>query len=245
MPDFTRPYALGLQEPDPVLQALVLEAGRIAEAPIALVSLVLERIQFFEAHVGLPDALTVSRATSHCDSFCQFVVEEEQPLYIEDALADYSLPQNLVERLGIRSYFGHPVYINEVIAGSLCVIDTHPREWPADIQDTLHRLADQVGKRLVELCGAFDETVAHGQHSVEIGSVLRVIDAEIAGTLSDEDAQLALALLEEPLLHLRTSLRTPRSRMELVRISGDEAWIERLARRLRWPELLPANSSAG
>src|SRR5262245_14166013 len=81
---------------DGVLEACVREAATRAEAPIALVTFVMSKVQLFRAAVGLPPELEASRATSRCDSFCQFVVKEEGPFIVSDAKNDSRVPQNMV-----------------------------------------------------------------------------------------------------------------------------------------------------
>ena len=45
------------------LQEIVKEAALELNSPIALVSLVLDQVQFFKAHIGLPPVLASSRGT--------------------------------------------------------------------------------------------------------------------------------------------------------------------------------------
>ncbi|MEZ4435308.1 MAG: GAF domain-containing protein [bacterium] len=136
---------------DDELQALVVEAARALEAPIALVSLVLDRIQFFRAFHGLPADLAVVRATSRDASFCQFVVRDDAPVVIDDAATDPALPQALVDEYGIRAYLGVPVHVGGEVLGSLCVIDTTPRRFDDRQRRHLRALADKVERRLAAL----------------------------------------------------------------------------------------------
>jgi hypothetical protein len=109
---------------------------------------VLERIQFFKAHYGLPDDLAVSRATERDVSFCQFVVRDGEPFEVENAEEDERVPQHLVKRYGVKAYLGIPVKVNNVVAGSLCVIDTKPRTFTDDERQKLTELAGLVSQRL-------------------------------------------------------------------------------------------------
>ena len=87
---------------DTELQTIVNDAAGGLSAPIALVTLVLERIQFFKAHFGLPQDLAISRATERDVSFCQFVVRDGEPFEVENAEEDERVPQHLVKRYGLR-----------------------------------------------------------------------------------------------------------------------------------------------
>ena len=136
---------------DAELQAIANDAAGGLSTPIALVTLVLERIQFFKAHYGLPDDLAISRATERDVSFCQFVVRDGEPFEVENAEEDERVPQHLVKRYGIKSYLGIPVKINQVVTGSLCVIDTKARTFSNDERQKLAKLADLVSQRLEAL----------------------------------------------------------------------------------------------
>ena len=133
---------------DNELQAIANDAAGELSTPIALVTLVLERIQFFKAHYGLPDDLAVSRATERDVSFCQFVVRDGEPFEVENAEEDERVPQHLVKRYGVKAYLGIPVKVNKVVAGSLCVIDTKPRTFSDDERQKLTELASLVSQRL-------------------------------------------------------------------------------------------------
>ena len=133
---------------DGVLDDCVREAARLAEAPIALVTFVMSKIQLFRAAVGLPPELESSRATSRCDSFCQFVVKAEGPFIVTDAKNDARVPQNLVKAYGIMAYLGVPVRAGGHVLGSLCVADGQERSWRPELVDQLTVLAAQVSDQL-------------------------------------------------------------------------------------------------
>lgn len=137
--------------PDAELQRLVTEASEVSGFPIALVSLVVSRIQFFRAQVGLPPDLEASRATDRCTSFCQFVVAGERPLEVEDATKNPALPADLVERYGIRAYVGFPLRVAGQTVGSFCVIDVKPGRLESRVLARLEVLAQAASARLEEL----------------------------------------------------------------------------------------------
>lgn len=137
--------------PDETLDEYVGEAARRADAPIALVSLILRRIQLFRASHGLPQDLEASRATSRCESFCQFVVRDESPFLVQDAPNDKRVPQELVTRYGIRAYAGVPLTHRGQVIGSLCVLDIKPRSFDAALVTQLDSLARKVVARLEEM----------------------------------------------------------------------------------------------
>jgi len=138
-------------EEDGVLDECVREAAKTLNAPIALVTFVMSRMQLFRAGVGLPPELQASRATSRCDSFSQFVVQNERPLSIEDARGDPRVPRAMVTTYGIAAYLGVPIRVGGQVLGSLCVAEGKPRAWGASDIDDLSRIAARVTRRLDHL----------------------------------------------------------------------------------------------
>lgn len=103
--------------------------GTILEVPIALVSLVDTDRQWFKSARGL----TV-RETPRCGSFCNVTIIEDEPLVVANALQDarfQSSPLVTGDPL-IRSYAGVPLRTSDGYnVGSLCAIDTVPRDFSA------------------------------------------------------------------------------------------------------------------
>lgn len=148
-----RAFAGGLitDELDETLQSLVEEASQRVGTPIALVSLVLENIQFFRAFCGLPPDLALTRATDRDASFCQFVVRDRAVFEVNDARNDRRVPQDLVRHHGIAAYLGVPVMVGDEVLGALCVIDTEPRTFSAQQREHLTALGHAVSARLAGL----------------------------------------------------------------------------------------------
>lgn len=136
---------------DSELTAIVHRIAKEADAPIALVSLVMDRVQYFRAAVGLPSELALASATNRCDSFCQFVVQEESLFVVEDAPHDLRVPQALVERYGVTAYAGAPLWVDGQVLGSLCVLDVKPRTFTPGFLDSLIRSAAEASKRLEQI----------------------------------------------------------------------------------------------
>jgi hypothetical protein len=136
---------------DAVLDDCVRQAARRADAPIALVTFVMSKVQLFRAAVGLPPELEASRATSRCDSFCQFVVTSDGPFVVTDAKHDARVPQNLVKAYGIMAYLGVPIRSRGQTLGSLCVADGKERVWRHGLVDELGDIAARVSARLEEI----------------------------------------------------------------------------------------------
>jgi len=195
--------ALLERTPDPELQALVSEASQVSGFPIALVSLVAHRIQFFRAQVGLPPDLASALATDRCTSFCQFVVASEQCLLIENATQQPDLPKDLVERYGIRAYAGFPLRVMGRTVGSFCVIDVKPGKLEAPVLRELKALALKASARLDTLAQqappALSESEEQAQRAwlaIAEAQPLLSLSAQFAsGKLSFEDFQRGLGAL--------------------------------------------------
>lgn len=136
---------------DSELQEIVKNASKELNSPIALVSLVLDQVQFFKAHIGLPPVLAEARGTHRDVSFCQFVVKDGEAFEVNDAANDPRIPQHVVKEYNIQSYLGVPIKLEETVMGSLCVLDTKKREFSQEEHNSLKKLADLVNIRLKHL----------------------------------------------------------------------------------------------
>ncbi|QDV88679.1 ATP-binding protein [Planctomycetes bacterium TBK1r] len=131
--------ALGLldSEPDPIYDRFTRLVAKLLDVPVALVSLVDDHRQFFKSCIGLPPPWDAERQTPLSHSFCQHCVNRGEPLIIVDATNDPLVRNNLaVSELGVRAYLGIPIFVEGgYCVGSLCAIDTEPRDWTeADVE---------------------------------------------------------------------------------------------------------------
>ena len=109
-----------------------LVAGRL-RVPVALVSLVEAHRQVFPGLVGLAEPWATRRQTPLSHSLCQHVVATGHPLVLADARSDDRTCTSLaIGDLGVVAYAGMPLTDSDGhVLGSLCAIDTEPREWSA------------------------------------------------------------------------------------------------------------------
>lgn len=133
---------------DEELKQIVEEAASELGVAIALVSLVMEDVQFFKAHYGLPDDLVTLKGSTKDASLCQFVVSNEAPFEVGNTDANGEIPQEFIQKYGIKAYLGMPIRSNDQVVGSLCVLDTQPRAFKEEDRQSLHRLAELVNIRL-------------------------------------------------------------------------------------------------
>jgi hypothetical protein len=191
--------------PDPELQALVTEATALTGFPIALVSLVVRKIQFFRAQMGLPPDLVAMLATDRCTSFCQFVVARGECMEIEDATREPGLPKDLVERYGIRAYVGFPLKVLGRTVGSFCVIDGKPGRLKVEVLAKMGALAERASARLEVLArqvpvskspSEAEEKARNAWLAVaEAQPLLRLSERFADGTLSLEEFERGLGAL--------------------------------------------------
>ncbi len=129
--------------PEEVFDRLSRLARRLLGAPVILVSLVDSDRQFFKSAIGLPEAWATRRETPLSHSFCQHVVASGAPLRVEDARQHPLVRDNLaVSEIGVVAYLGVPLATADgEVLGSLCAIDTAPRDWSAEDAATLRDLA--------------------------------------------------------------------------------------------------------
>jgi hypothetical protein len=185
------------EAPDDILTECVAEAARLADAPVAAITFVMGHIQYFRAAVGLPKDLALSRATSRCDSFCQFVVRDEKPFIVLDAPSDPRVPKALVDAYGIGAYLGVPVFVDHQVIGSFCVIDVKARDWGDPLAGELASLSARVTRRLGEI--AEKDPVRAGEGHAVTGADV----AGIASQLAQEARAFERALIEVgPLIRL-------------------------------------------
>ncbi|WP_232298973.1 sensor histidine kinase [Granulicella tundricola] len=117
-------------------------AAFICETPISLISLVDSDRQWFKSERGLG-----AHQTPRSQSFCANTLVDAQTLIVTDARTDPRFKDNplVLGDPNIRFYAGAPIVApGGLVMGTVCVIDTEPRELSADQIEALEALARQV-----------------------------------------------------------------------------------------------------
>lgn len=128
--------------PDPEFDDFTTLASHVCAAPIAIITLLDEKRQWFKSRIGLE-----ASETPRVIAFCDHTVATKQFFIVPDALADPRFRNNpLVQGSPhIRFYAGVPLATPQGnVIGTLSVIDTVPRQLSPHHEQVLRILARHV-----------------------------------------------------------------------------------------------------
>ena len=115
-------------------------AAQICGSPISLINLIDDDRLWTKSVFGTK-AVSIPRART----FCSVVVEQNATLVVPDATRDPRFNDFPDVAGGVRSYLGAPLLAaGGLPLGTLCVIDTEPREYTREQLAAITRLAEQV-----------------------------------------------------------------------------------------------------
>jgi GAF domain-containing protein len=132
--------------PEGIFDDLTELAAKICEAPIALISLIDEKRQWFKSKVGVS-----VKETSRDISFCAHAIQGEGLFIVPDATKDKRFAHNPLVTADpkIRFYAGAPLITPDGHAlGTLCIIDKVPRELRPEQKQAVVILARHVMTQL-------------------------------------------------------------------------------------------------
>ena len=179
---------------DHVLQELVDEVRGAYGTDLCMVNLSFSDVQYFRAWSGELDSdLAEARQDALEHSMCQYVVNAETPLIVEDFLATEEFrEQHWHVNYGIRFYAGTPLITSEGhVIGTLCLLNTRSVDFGEEQIKVLGAFARAVVGRL-ELLGALEREQAakeeEAQRSQELQQTLDSLSAHIA--ILDESGEI-------------------------------------------------------
>jgi len=111
---------------------------KIFRVPMSTLTLIDGHRQWFKASEGMED-----RETARGPALCNYAIAESYPLVIPDTLRDPRFVDNDFVRGKpfIRFYAGAQLRVSGAIVGTLCAMDTRPREFDGDAIGILSDLA--------------------------------------------------------------------------------------------------------
>jgi len=125
---------------------LTLLAAQLCDTPIALISLIDDKRQWFKSHHGLD-----VRETPRDIAFCAHAIHGDELFLVEDSDNDERFHDNplVTRKPHVKFYAGIPLYIeNKYPVGTLCVIDDHARKLSDKQKTALEALSRQVVNQL-------------------------------------------------------------------------------------------------
>ncbi|MGK7941805.1 MAG: GAF domain-containing protein [Crocosphaera sp.] len=131
---------LGLLDTEtiPIFDEATQTAARFIEVPICSLGIMVEDNLCLKSAVGLSrlglmNDLASTRRIPRQEAYSTYIVDSEQPLIIEDTLAESVFARSsLVQHYGIRAFLGTPLITAEGdCLGTLAVMDMVPREFSA------------------------------------------------------------------------------------------------------------------
>jgi predicted PurR-regulated permease PerM/methylmalonyl-CoA mutase cobalamin-binding subunit len=123
---------------------------KLFKVSIALITLIDKDRQWFKSQAGLPADLAEARSTSRDVSLCGHVIAKDEILIVRDLARDPRFANNpFVKENRLRFYAGVPLRgPNGFPIGSLCILDTKPREITSQEQELLKMIAADVMERI-------------------------------------------------------------------------------------------------
>ena len=184
-------------EPDEAFDRFASLVRRLLGVPMALVSLVDDERQYFPGQDGLSEPWRTKRETPLSHSFCRHVVTEGRSKVYPDARKDPEVRDNLaIPDLGVVAYAGMPLTdADGRTLGSLCALDTEPRDWTADELAVLRDLAAVCSSelRLRIARDVAEEARRHAESARGQLAMLAELTESLAATIDTDDSLQRLA----------------------------------------------------
>jgi diguanylate cyclase (GGDEF)-like protein len=196
--------------PEEAFDRITRLATKLLDVPTALISLVGSDVQWFKSRCGF-----AAHYTSREVSFCGHAILTDAPLVIPDAARDPRFADNpvVVGAPYVRFYAGVQLYsVERAKLGTLCIIDTEPRE-----------IGDAELAQMHELARMAEELIYHRQLAFAAQQLHEELRAQLNDKLQHEapSAQLASAAGQVEFLLTHDTLTGLANRQALLRMIRD------------------------
>jgi len=193
-------------DPEVMFDSLTRLAAEIFEVPIALVTFVDTRRQWFKSNIGLPGVTETPRDVA----FCSHAILEPGVMEVQDARLDARFSANplVTGDPGIRFYAGAPIILSDSSRlGTFCVIDKIPKKLSSAQRMILAELANAVSHAIETREATANTQAARQQLENELAATARrshllraTIDScPIAVTIADITKPGATVLYVNPM----------------------------------------------
>ena len=229
---------------EPVFDRIAGLVRALLDVPVALVSLLDDRRQFFPGAAGLTGPWAARRETPLSHALCQHVAVAQEPLIVADARRDTRCNANpAVADLDIVGYAGMPLTdADGTVLGALCAIDHEPRTWTEAELSTLADMAlacsDSLRLRIATRHAQADRAAAaeashRAQAASERSELLLKASVMLAGARTVGQIVAAIGRLTSPAFapaHVGMVLLDDEQRLRVLgadRLPGDVAdrWV--------------------
>ncbi len=127
---------------DHVLNEFIATIAAMFDVPSALLTVADGDTLWFKAKFGVKEERTARQG-----AFCNFVIEQNTPIVLEDISQDAFFSSNtFAKNKGIQFFTGVPFILEDVAVGSLCILDTKPRGMSKQHVAFLERLSQHMSQ---------------------------------------------------------------------------------------------------
>jgi phosphoserine phosphatase RsbU/P len=163
--------------PEESFDRLARLASSLLATPLAFVTVVDDHRSWYKSFIGGPEGAPRWGAVE--ESFCQYVVGSDTECIIGDARESELARHNpAVEKMGVVAWAGFPVRAPDgEVLGTLCAVDTRPREWTARDVQVLETLAAAASAEVALRAALRDEQAQRARAEVAARELSAANDA--------------------------------------------------------------------